>query len=115
MGLSRMNMAVFISRLLSSAADLTSTKGYLAVGVLVRGLRVLAPFLAVLLCRRRMRLRLVVLALLMMMGGLQVVVRGGMVRRRLVMALVGGMLARCGHVGPILCSCSRTPAASWPE
>ncbi len=87
----------------------------LLVGVLVGGLRVLVPLLAVLLRRRRVRLRLVVLAHLVVVGCLQVVVGGRrVVRRRLVMALVGRVLARRGHVGPTFRYCGRAPGAPWP-
>ncbi len=73
----------------------------LFVRLLVRALRVLMRLLAVFLRRRRVRLRLVVLPLRVVVRRLQVVVRGRrVVRRRLVMALVGGMLARRRHVGP---------------
>ena len=73
----------------------------LFVRLLVGGLRVLVGLLAVLLRRRRVRLRLVMLPLLMVMRRLQVVVRGRrVVRRRLVMALVGRMLRRRGHIKP---------------
>ncbi len=87
----------------------------LLVRLLVGSLRVLVPLLAVLLRRRRVRLRLVVLAHLVVVGGLEMVVGGrGVVRRRLVMALVGGMFARCGHVGPTFRYCGRAPGAPWP-
>ena len=75
---------------------LSGLPGGLALGVLVGGLRVLMPLLAVLLGRLGVLLRLVLLALLMMMGSLQVMVRRrGVVRRRLVMALVRRVLT-CG-------------------
>ncbi len=87
----------------------------LFVRLLVSGLRVLMRLLAVLQRRRRVRFRLVVLPLLVVVRRLQVVVRGGgVVRRRLVMALVGRMLARRGHVEPTFRSCGQTPTASWP-
>ncbi len=59
---------------------------------------VLMPLLAVLVCRGGVLLRLVVLALLMMVGRLQVMVGGGLVlRRRLMVVLARGMLGVAGH------------------
>ncbi|MDQ6833632.1 MAG: hypothetical protein M3008_09545, partial [Chloroflexota bacterium] len=49
----------------------------------------------------RVRLRLIMLALLVVMC-------------RLVMALVGRVLARRGHVGPTFRYCGRAPGAPWP-
>jgi len=82
----------------------------------VGGLRVLVRLLAVLLRRRRVRLRLVMLPLLMVMCRLQVVVRGRrVVRRRLVMALVGRMLRRRGHSEPTFPHVAGRPLRPGPE
>jgi len=82
----------------------------------VRGLRVLVRLLAVFLRRRRVRLRLVMLPLLMVMCRLQVVVRGRrVVRRCLVMALVGRMLARRGHSEPTFPRLAGRPLRHGPE
>lgn len=74
------------------------------------GLRVLVRLLAVLLRRRRVCLRLVMLPLLVVMCRLQVVAR-----RRLVMALVGRMLARRGHSEPTFPRLAGRPLRPGPE